>query len=419
MKYIIFVVLLVTSHQVLAATDNIDPFADKVLTCREMRVYPQQIFTGGIDLGSGHWSPISVDYKCKESLVSFTFLQYLKKITEVIRSEGTEPCSGSIVSVHWRYYLFRLLRAGFAPDVLLTKEFKEQFPGETQAYFKMWAYQSPANFRLYQTFMAEFNKAQPLLTSYYQKHFRFSHKKARLIASSALMLFMHRAAGSFPGSSWMSNTRPILSPTQFRQLVTSKPIDIPAIKKILKNITYPEHIDDELKAALLVNQPLYLIKLLANQMKSLNHGDESALFFALHNLNYVKWLLKKGAAIDYANGFGKTPLFYVVERSNYQVTNYLLKHGANPNHAYKNAEELKVMDCHYNIQHSKRTPLMHAAQHSTIKMLKLLLKHGAHLKDTDELGFNALDYAIEHRNKANAHFLRSIGVKPNQKQHVN
>jgi hypothetical protein len=99
---------------------------------------------------------------------------------------------------------------------------------------------------------------------------------------------------------------------------------------------------------------------------------------------------------------------------------YLLQKGANPNHPYKSKEELKNLDfCIYNIQHSKRTPLMHAAQHSTIKMLKLLLKHGAHLEETDELGFNALDYAIEHRNKANAHFLRSIGVKPNQKQYVN
>jgi ankyrin repeat protein len=56
---------------------------------------------------------------------------------------------------------------------------------------------------------------------------------------------------------------------------------------------------------------------------------------------------------------------------------------------------------------------MHAAQHSNIKMLKLLLKQGARLKDTDELGFNALDYAIGHRNKANAAFLRSMGLKPN------
>jgi uncharacterized protein len=50
---------------------ELDPFADKKITCDEMRRYPERIFPGGttsIDLGSGHGSPIEFDYECSESL---------------------------------------------------------------------------------------------------------------------------------------------------------------------------------------------------------------------------------------------------------------------------------------------------------------------------------------------------------------
>lgn len=426
MKYIIFVMLLVTSHQVLAATDNIDPFADKVLTCREMRGYPQQIFTGGIDLGSGLGSSLKVDYQCKESLLSLTFLKPLDKLTETIRGDYYAglgySCPGTIVYAHLRYYSFDLLRAGFAPEMLLDKQYQRR-PRQT-SYFEFWAYQSPANFQLYQNFFAEYKKALPLLTRHYQKRFRFSHKKARLIATEALTFFISRAVGAPPSRGYDANYQVIdmeYKTSKLIPLLYAKKINITVFNSILKTSSASE-IDQALKAALLHEQSKQVITLLAEHLNPIDNGDESALFFALHNKKYIQLLLNKGAAIDYTNGFGKTALFYAIENNTHDIVKYLLQKGANPNHPYKSKEELKkedVFECKYQIEHTKRTPLMHAAQHSTIKMLKLLLKHGAHLKDTDELGFNALDYAIEHRNKANAHFLRSIGVKPNQKQHVN
>jgi ankyrin repeat protein len=64
-----------------------------------------------------------------------------------------------------------------------------------------------------------------------------------------------------------------------------------------------------------------------------------------------------------------------------------------------------------NLAHVKRTPLMHATQNSYISMIKLLLSHGAKLNGIDDLGFNALDYAVMGTNKENESFLKTLGLK--------
>src|SRR5206468_8908572 len=101
------------------ASPQYGPFADKKITCREMKRYPDLIFTGSIDLGSGVGSPIEVDYTCKESLAALPFLQRLDSLTDDIRGDrGPQICTGSIVHALWRYHQFALLEAGFAPRKL-------------------------------------------------------------------------------------------------------------------------------------------------------------------------------------------------------------------------------------------------------------------------------------------------------------
>jgi hypothetical protein len=200
-------------------------------------------------------------------------------------------------------------------------------------------------------------------------------------------------------------------------MLNSKKVNMDVFNILLKTSS-PAEIDQALKAALLHNQSKQVIALLATHLNPIDNGDESALFFALHNKKYIQLLLNKGAAIDYVNGFGKTALFYAIENNTHSIVKYLLQKGANPNHPYKSKAELKkedVFECKYQIEHTKRTPLMHAAHHSDIKMLKLLLKYGTRLNDLDELGFNALDYAILFKQPKNAQFLRSKGLKPNNK----
>ena len=99
----------------------------------------------------------------------------------------------------------------------------------------------------------------------------------------------------------------------------------------------------------------------------------------------------------------------------------LIAHGANINHAYKTASELRPDgdQCIYpDLLHTGRTPLMHAAQNSNVAMLKLLVKHGARLGATDDLDYNALDYAYMAKNKANEAYLRSLGMEPRRRRVV-
>ena len=61
--------------------------------------------------------------------------------------------------------------------------------------------------------------------------------------------------------------------------------------------------------------------------------------------------------------------------------------------------------------HTKRTPLMHASQNSGVEMIKMILAAGARLDSVDDLGFNALDYAMLGNSKSNEAYLRALGLK--------
>lgn len=56
---------------------------------------------------------------------------------------------------------------------------------------------------------------------------------------------------------------------------------------------------------------------------------------------------------------------------------------------------------------------MHAAFHSTPEILNFLIKNGADIQAKDDLGYNALDYALIAKNSANIEFLSTTGLKSN------
>jgi|WetSurMetagenome_2_1015567.scaffolds.fasta_scaffold39330_1 uncharacterized protein len=466
MKQIFFVMLLMMTKQVVAVSSNLDPLDDNHISCEEMRKYPYRVFNNSrVDLGSGHVSFTSVDDACKDQLNSMPFLKTIFNIVEKISNDPflEGRCGGILNYSHWREYQFALLRASFAPEMLLNKKFQKEHK-KIQGYFQVWAYQSRFNFRLYRAFFDEHKKVLPLLTRHYQKHFKFPHQKAHQIANNALMILMERAAGAFPKdlptqlpeivqqviaenvdidsikealntidqilninneikaqhylptllTNHLKSTQPISDGKTIAFFSILQAGDFSSIERILKN-----NINQALKAALLHNKPKQLIALLIDYLRTEMHetkDDESAIFFALHNKDYVDLLLGKAFInIDHSNGFGKTVLFYAIEDSNYAIIESLLMYGANPNHSYKSAKEIETefFNCKYLIHHTKRTPLMHAAQHSTPKILELLLHRGARLDTLDEVGFNALDYAIKNKKTENIEFLRSLGIQPN------
>ncbi|SUX17048.1 ankyrin repeat-containing periplasmic protein [Campylobacter upsaliensis] len=57
---------------------------------------------------------------------------------------------------------------------------------------------------------------------------------------------------------------------------------------------------------------------------------------------------------------------------------------------------------------------MHAASFSNVAMLKLLVEKKADIFAVDDLGFNALDFALMADKEENAIYLRSLGLKENE-----
>jgi len=178
-----------------------------------------------------------------------------------------------------------------------------------------------------------------------------------------------------------------------------------------------DHIREALNIALLTQRPASHIALLAEQAKSLNDGDESPLFFALRSPANVRFLLDRGADVNYKNGFGKTVLFYAVGFNDHRLVELFLNRKASINHRYANPSKDET-DCGYLVR-GGRTPLMHAAQHADVAMLKLLLDRGARLKDVDDAGDNATAYALRHNRAENAAYLKSLGLlAPEVEKHM-
>lgn len=66
------------------------------------------------------------------------------------------------------------------------------------------------------------------------------------------------------------------------------------------------------------------------------------------------------------------------------------------------------------LEHTSKNVLMHAAAYGDVEILKMLVAKGADINEIDDLGFNALDFALAANQKDNANYLQSLGLKPNE-----
>jgi hypothetical protein len=409
-----------------APEDPPEPFHRTELSCAEMRQHPAEVFAEDIDLGSGAGWTVEVEYDCPEGLGNLPFLRRLAHLADAVRGAQDQDCDGTILLTKQRSFAFSLLKAGFAPALFLREAEKTQAQAGPEhggddlysnqlRYFAVWSEQSFSNFQLHRAFLAESDRALPLLAAHYQEKFHISPAKARTLARHGLMIYLKWAAGTFSEDE-------LAPPPPLVQLSLDRRSTVAGLRKALvaSPAPGPAEIDRALKVALLHNRPRPYLALLVQQLKTLDAGDESALFFALGNLENVKFLLARGASVDYANRFGKTPLFYAVGRGDLRLAKLLLDHGAGVDHNYKKAAELEPSsdpllcgEYHF-IRHAGRTPLMHAAQHADVAMLKLLLARGARREDVDGMGFNALDYARMGHRPANAAVLAALGLHPHE-----
>lgn len=414
----------------------------ETITCEEIQRHPLEVLSRNIDLGTSVYTPTDVDFDCPGGLQSLPFLHRLLSLAETIR--GSQPCNGRMVYALSRYYCLGLLRAGFVPDLFLQQNEQGKLEeggmgagglsaAEKLDYFTAWSLKSPYNFRLYRAFLSEYDRALPRLAAQYRQRFGFPQEKAGAVARQALQFIADRAFGVLP------SRLKVAAPTPLVRLSMDRTSAVADLRAGLAATPPPgqEEIDQALKAALLFGRPLPYLSLLVESLETLNRGDEPAIFFALGNPEDVKLLLEHGAAVDSANGFGKTPLFYAIERGDLRVVELLLDHGADVNHPYNRSrtpeeEEAEfqaklggksILDfnysqvdaCPYQIRLGRRTPLMHAAQHADVRMLALLIRRGAllgALDDAEDFHGNALDYAAGR--PANAAFLRSLGLRPHR-----
>ena len=402
---------------------NIDPFEDNELTCEEMKTYPELIFNyrHGIDLGSGHGSPISVDYGCEGSLETFDFTKKLYSIAETVRSERSNRCSGSIIHAHWRYYHFDLLKAGLMPELYTKHSIQDEKDSysvyrmyENQKnYFAVWGHSSLYNYELYKNFWNEYDKAYPLLVKHYEKSFSVTEKQAEQYAKYSLREFVLNAAGSFQYD--YQGGQPDL--TLIEKMMINPKTTLETLHNELQQQVSKEEMNQGLKVAILYDRDLGIIEYLLKNGANINSGDESALFFALQNKKLFTFLLENGADINYRNSFGKTVLYYAIELGDIDIVKILIENGANLNNTYIDAEtrddwnrEIPFYQSLCSLEHTKRTPLMHAAQHANVDMLKFLISHGAKKDVTDEIGYNVLDYAHMEKKEENIVYLKSIGL---------
>lgn len=366
---------------------------------------------GGFDI-YGNYSEVERYLDSCSATATPPFLQAVIDQGERIRNDRSRSpfCDGTIVNTQLERYRVQLDLVNKAPRLLVTAKMGFPEPSILQNYLKRWALLSPANFAMSLAFIQSRRDAQPLLARHYQAHFGLPADEAEFAADKALELIARRAAGAYAGGGRGIEPNVLTTVFPLTTLLSEPGFQPAALTQALAaNPSAPE-LDQALKLALTQNLPLPVLSELLSHMDNLDAGDESALFFALRNPDALALLLNHGASVDYANGFGKTALFYAIETGNLQTVKTLLDQGANPNHAYKTAEQLQAspLECVYRIEHSQRTPLMHAAQHSDPSMLALLLSRGARRNDVDGLGWKAVDYAARNNRPENAAFLSGL-----------
>ncbi|EFS0689022.1 hypothetical protein H2P29_000498 [Campylobacter jejuni] len=216
--------------------------------------------------------------------------------------------------------------------------------------------------------------------------------------------------------------------------------DISPLAKIMSNKNYSvSYIQDfifsnnpsqddltiALQAALLNQREKEILELLIRFGARIDEGYESAIFYALESYENTNFLIQNGANVNQANAFGKTPLFYAIEFNRLDIIKLLLDNGANVNQKYINNNEKLALSANIGsntpyfitfcaLEHTSKNVLMHAAAYGNVEILKLLISKGANFNAVDDLGFNALDFALSAGKKENADYLKSLGLKANE-----
>lgn len=363
----------------------------------------------------------NLDYlNCKESLKNQDFTKKLYAISNEIRG-GNSSCNSIAYLPKLQQFNLLLLKIAIDPityqKTLDTPENLEKKYDILKSYFRYWAYQSIGNFRLYKAFWQEYNNAIEPLEKYFESNFNFDKGSNIYYTSNALNEFLNWAVGE---------TKIYKDISPLAKIISNKNYSVSYIQDfIFSNNPSQDDLTIALQAALLNQREKEILELLIRFGTRIDEGYESAIFYALENYENTNFLIQNGANVNQANAFGKTPLFYAIEFNRLDIIKLLLDNGANVNQKYINNNEKLALSANIGsntpyfitfcaLEHTSKNVLMHAAAYGNVEILKLLISKGANFNAVDDLGFNALDFALSAGKKENADYLKSLGLKANE-----
>lgn len=363
---------------------------------------------------------LNITSSCKESLKNQDFTKKLYAISNEIRGSNSS-CNGVAYLPKLQQFDFLLLKIAIDPiayqKTLDTPENLEKKYDILKSYFRYWAYQSIGNFRLYKAFWKEYNNAIEPLEKYFESNFNFDKGSNIYYTSNALNEFLNWAVGE---------TKIYKDISPLAKIMSNKNYSVSYIQDfIFSNNPSQDDLTIALQAALLNQREKEILELLIRFDARIDEGYESAIFYALENYENTNFLIQNGANVNQANAFGKTPLFYAIEFNRLDIIKLLLDNGANVNQKYINNNEKLALSANIGsntpyfitfcaLEHTSKNVLMHAAAYGNVEILKLLISKGANFNAVDDLGFNALDFALAAGKKENADYLKSLGLKANE-----
>ncbi|MCW1360133.1 ankyrin repeat domain-containing protein [Campylobacter sp. CCS1377] len=348
---------------------------------------------------------------CKDSFKNQSFTQKLYQISNTIRGSNS-ACSGIYYLPNLKKFDFLLLKMALNPS--LNSNLKDML--RLKKYFEYWAYQSIGNYRLYKEFWKEHESAKNALKLFYQNK-NFDKNTSEKLSNQVLHEFLYWAVGDTKINKELS---------EFAKLIIKPESNVEAIESyIYQNNPSQAELSIALQIALLAQKDIKILTLFIKLGAKLNESYESAIFYALENYENTQFLITQGANVNQTNAFGKSPLFYAVEFNRKDIAQLLIENGANIHQKYINNNEKLALSNNTNfdtpyyitfcaLEHTSKNLFMHAASYGDVEILKLLVAKGVKIFEIDDLGFNALDFALMANKKENVKYLKSLGLKENE-----
>jgi hypothetical protein len=203
---------------------------------------------------------------------------------------------------------------------------------------ELWSLTGLAEHDAYRQFQTEFPKASARIAGFYEKAFGWTPERSQATATLALTDALSRGFGFY-------RYEPFQSPEEIAW-----------------------------RTAIAERRPLSEIKQLpGDPARHKEFWSESILTLAIPYPGALKYLLGRGAAVDEANGFGKTPLMYAAQYDQWESAKILLDAGADPNAATFIPQDM----CNYTLRTDAMTPLHYASRYGSARLINLLLERGA------------------------------------------